>query len=150
MRLGFSFRRKAASSARGCASFSATPPLAAALSERSRRLSEPRSTMRSPLVISSPAGPRRWRRARSSTQRAARRAWRRHRDLHRGRSRAVSEAWRGGYRRALALNKACSTMSFHALLAQLVEHLHGKEGVDGSSPSEGLGKVPAKRYLVVV
>ena len=25
-----------------------------------------------------------------------------------------------------------------ALLAQLVEHLHGKEGVDGSSPSEGL------------
>ena len=24
-----------------------------------------------------------------------------------------------------------------ALLAQLVEHLHGKEGVDGSSPSEG-------------
>ena len=26
----------------------------------------------------------------------------------------------------------------HALLAQLVEHLHGKEGVDGSSPSEGL------------
>src|SRR5579864_2487569 len=27
-----------------------------------------------------------------------------------------------------------------ALLAQLVEHLHGKEGVDGSSPSEGFGK----------
>ena len=27
-----------------------------------------------------------------------------------------------------------------ALLAQLVEHLHGKEGVDGSSPSEGLEK----------
>src|SRR6476660_6898950 len=26
-----------------------------------------------------------------------------------------------------------------ALLAQSVEHLHGKEGVDGSSPSEGLG-----------
>ena len=25
-----------------------------------------------------------------------------------------------------------------ALLAQLVEHFHGKEGVDGSSPSEGL------------
>src|SRR6478672_7637355 len=24
-----------------------------------------------------------------------------------------------------------------ALLAQLVEHFHGKEGVDGSSPSEG-------------
>ncbi len=27
-----------------------------------------------------------------------------------------------------------------ALLAQLVEHLHGKEGVDGSSPSEGFKK----------
>jgi hypothetical protein len=27
-----------------------------------------------------------------------------------------------------------------ALLAQLVEHLHGKEGVDGSSPSEGFEK----------
>jgi hypothetical protein len=27
--------------------------------------------------------------------------------------------------------------ALHALLAQLVEHLHGKEGVDGSSPSEG-------------
>src|SRR5688572_17425137 len=27
-----------------------------------------------------------------------------------------------------------------ALLAQLVEHLHGKEGVDGSSPSEGSTK----------
>ena len=25
-----------------------------------------------------------------------------------------------------------------ALLAQLVEHLHGKEGVSGSSPEEGL------------
>jgi hypothetical protein len=30
-----------------------------------------------------------------------------------------------------------------ALLAQLVEHLHGKEGVDGSSPSEGFAKVRA-------
>src|SRR2546421_7943642 len=29
-----------------------------------------------------------------------------------------------------------------ALLAQLVEHLHGKEGVDGSSPSEGSRKAP--------
>src|ERR1700757_1390699 len=29
-----------------------------------------------------------------------------------------------------------------ALLAQLVEHLHGKEGVDGSSPSEGSAKAP--------
>ena len=31
-----------------------------------------------------------------------------------------------------------------ALLAQLVEHLHGKEGVDGSSPSEGFGFFPAQ------
>jgi hypothetical protein len=30
-----------------------------------------------------------------------------------------------------------------ALLAQLVEHLHGKEGVDGSSPSEGSYESPA-------
>ena len=30
------------------------------------------------------------------------------------------------------------TLTAAALLAQLVEHLHGKEGVDGSSPSEGL------------
>ena len=29
-------------------------------------------------------------------------------------------------------------MFLHALLAQLVEHLHGKEGVSGSSPEEGL------------
>jgi hypothetical protein len=27
-----------------------------------------------------------------------------------------------------------------ALLAQLVEHLHGKEGVNGSSPLEGFEK----------
>src|SRR3954454_14645959 len=31
-----------------------------------------------------------------------------------------------------------ATLAALALLAQLVEHLHGKEGVDGSSPSEGL------------
>ena len=35
-----------------------------------------------------------------------------------------------------------------ALLAQLVEHLHGKEGVDGSSPSEG-SKIPAKRGFLL-
>jgi hypothetical protein len=40
--------------------------------------------------------------------------------------------------------------SARALLAQLVEHLHGKEGVDGSSPSEGLAKVPANGPFVVV
>src|SRR5262249_16800810 len=33
-----------------------------------------------------------------------------------------------------------ATLRTRALLAQLVEHLHGKEGVDGSSPSEGSGK----------
>src|SRR2546427_3170987 len=33
-------------------------------------------------------------------------------------------------------------MTGSALLAQLVEHLHGKEGVDGSSPSEGSAKAP--------
>src|SRR5215211_6178483 len=36
-------------------------------------------------------------------------------------------------------------LSATALLAQQVEHLHGKEGVDGSSPSEGFSKRPANR-----
>src|SRR5207248_8649331 len=35
-----------------------------------------------------------------------------------------------------------ATIGLPALLAQLVEHLHGKEGVDGSSPSEGSEKAP--------
>jgi hypothetical protein len=30
----------------------------------------------------------------------------------------------------------------NALLAQLVEHFHGKEGVVGSSPTEGFAKPP--------
>ena len=34
-----------------------------------------------------------------------------------------------------------------ALLAQLVEHLHGKEGVSGSSPEEGFTKIAAKGTL---
>src|SRR5580765_7561695 len=34
-----------------------------------------------------------------------------------------------------------------ALLAQLVEHLHGKEGVNGSSPLEGLQERPANAGL---
>ena len=38
--------------------------------------------------------------------------------------------------RPLPLRKAARLGAF-ALLAQLAEHLHGKEGVDGSSPSEG-------------
>jgi hypothetical protein len=36
-----------------------------------------------------------------------------------------------------------------ALLAQLVEHLHGKEGVDGSSPSEGSEKIAANQVLLL-
>ena len=36
-----------------------------------------------------------------------------------------------------------------ALLAQLVEHLHGKEGVDGSSPSEGFHEVPAPGLVLL-
>ena len=40
-------------------------------------------------------------------------------------------------------------MAGPALLAQLVEHLHGKEGVDGSSPSEGSkGKEMAANRVV--
>jgi hypothetical protein len=38
-------------------------------------------------------------------------------------------------------------MAVRALLAQLVEHLHGKEGVSGSSPEEGFTEHPAKRLL---
>ena len=38
------------------------------------------------------------------------------------------------------------SLSALALLAQLVEHLHGKEGVDGSSPSEG-SRNPRKRGI---
>ena len=39
----------------------------------------------------------------------------------------------------------------HALLAQSVEHLHGKEGVDGSSPSEGSSKktIPGNRGFLL-
>src|ERR671937_3310153 len=38
---------------------------------------------------------------------------------------------------ATAKGEAGYHLPLPALLAQLVEHLHGKEGVDGSSPSEG-------------
>src|SRR5437588_761495 len=38
--------------------------------------------------------------------------------------------------------RTAATLVAPALLAQLVEHLHGKEGVDGSSPSEGSAKAP--------
>ena len=40
-----------------------------------------------------------------------------------------------------------ATIRVPALLAQLVEHLHGKEGVDGSSPSEGFSENPANRTV---
>ena len=39
-----------------------------------------------------------------------------------------------------------ATIAAPALLAQLVEHFHGKEGVNGSSPLEGL-KRPRKKGL---
>jgi hypothetical protein len=38
-------------------------------------------------------------------------------------------------------------MAASALLAQLVEHLHGKEGVSGSSPEEGFEKPLHKRLF---
>jgi hypothetical protein len=43
----------------------------------------------------------------------------------------------------------CTSTTEQALLAQLVEHLHGKEGVDGSSPSEGFSKTAAQRRFLV-
>ena len=47
-------------------------------------------------------------------------------------------------RAAQAMREIPPTIAEPALLAQLVEHLHGKEGVDGSSPSEGFAETPAK------
>src|SRR5215213_2063697 len=52
--------------------------------------------------------------------------------------------------RAQKANHSGATLGRRALLAQLVEHLHGKEGVDGSSPSEGLINVPANWHITVV
>jgi hypothetical protein len=51
-------------------------------------------------------------------------------------------------RRVLVRQKA-ATLGALALLAQLVEHLHGKEGVDGSSPSEGFHEVPAPGLVLL-
>ena len=56
---------------------------------------------------------------------------------------------RGAGRRPLSRRPARATLPRSALLAQLVEHLHGKEGVDGSSPSEGFAKRPANRLFRV-
>ena len=44
-----------------------------------------------------------------------------------------------GSSRAEPLATARASLTRSALLAQLVEHFHGKEGVVGSSPTEGLG-----------
>src|SRR5205085_5101323 len=49
---------------------------------------------------------------------------------------------RGCTRAAPILREPVATIAAPALLAQLVEHLHGKEGVDGSSPSEGSTEAP--------
>src|SRR4029077_14675087 len=56
-----------------------------------------------------------------------------------------ASAWRTSTRRGYGkrrrtLTRDGATIRPPALLAQLVEHLHGKEGVDGSSPSEGSAK----------
>src|SRR5260370_41875383 len=81
---------------------------------------------------------------------------------------AESQAVPGGrYTHELALRQAAADQDFaapgqpkmgararkireipaSALLAQLVEHFHGKEGVVGSSPTEGSGKAPRGRLL---
>src|SRR4029079_18900692 len=49
----------------------------------------------------------------------------------------VPNGTRRGGRPRPRRRRASATLAPPALLAQLVEHLHGKEGVDGSSPSEG-------------
>src|SRR6185312_271059 len=49
----------------------------------------------------------------------------------------VANGTRRGGRPRPRRRRASATLAPPALLAQLVEHLHGKEGVDGSSPSEG-------------
>src|ERR1019366_7116624 len=40
--------------------------------------------------------------------------------------------------------RAWATIAAPALLAQLVEHFHGKEGVNGSSPLEGFTRTTCK------
>lgn len=40
------------------------------------------------------------------------------------------------------------TLTASALLAQLVEHFHGKEGVVGSSPTEGFRRI-SKGFIIV-
>jgi hypothetical protein len=46
--------------------------------------------------------------------------------------------------------RGAATLERSALLAQLVEHLHGKEGVSGSSPEEGSASdsLPASREQI--
>ena len=49
----------------------------------------------------------------------------------------------GGSGRAIAQGFESLICRHFALLAQLVEHFHGKEGVAGSSPAEGSAKAAA-------
>ena len=59
-------------------------------------------------------------------------------------SRRAQPAPAGPFRQPAAPPSGCRSSGYSdglALLAQLVEHLHGKEGVDGSSPSEGFTKL---------
>src|SRR6187455_2215528 len=92
-------------------------------------------------VISSPGALRRWRLARCATQASARRSSRRQRYPRRDPSREASAARVSRNRDPARRNTGGGRYDGSAaLLAQLVEHLHGKEGVSGSSPEEGLKK----------
>src|SRR5690348_4789710 len=50
--------------------------------------------------------------------------------------------------RLLAPRIGATLMPPRALLAQLVEHFHGKEGVAGSSPAEGSSETRRKRRVL--
>ena len=64
------------------------------------------------------------------------------------RSRDDPEGTRSAVAAAASGPPAAQYTGRYALLAQSVEHLHGKEGVDGSSPSEGFDKMPANGILL--
>ena len=97
--------------------------------------------MASPPVISSPGALPRLRRARCATRASGRRWSRRPRYPRRDPSRGASAARLSRYRDPARRNTRGAASNGYdcspALLAQLVEHLHGKEGVSGSSPEEG-------------
>jgi hypothetical protein len=96
----------------------------------------------SPFVISWRAAARRSQHATRERRRRARRWWRPRRGRRRARSRGACESPFPGSRRHSRQTRVRATMGASALLAQLVEHLHGKEGVSGSSPEEGSAKAP--------